>query len=103
MKLRGRRQSRNVEDRSRDTSVSAPHRNPQSVRAIVESRSAEMKSYEDRNRKTLGEAKRRKNSISPMLKGIGKRLKSDPGAKIPIPTPRPTPDKNYKHPKLWRY
>jgi hypothetical protein len=97
--------SKNVEDRTGDTSVYAPHRNPASMRAVSLSRTNEIKAAEERDLqriKDLGE----KNPLRDSLKGMDteyrKALKHpDKSKPIPIPTERPDPSKPYKRPTVF--
>lgn len=97
--------SKNVEDRSRDTSVFAPHSNPRGNAIINRSRLIE----EVVSRLTnSGNAQRAAGtSFEPMLAGMDKsyaqrkKQKRDPDARIPIPTERPDPTVPYKRPTVF--
>ena len=110
MKLKGRRQSKNVEIRTGESSgplsrKGNPRKNPAYIRYDHERRQA----YKDEGDKTVAKTMADKDHFArPMLKAMDKQYKEAnrrPARteKTPVPTPLPTPDKNYRHPKLWRY
>lgn len=105
MKLIGR-QSTNIEDRTRDTSVSAPHRNPFDKTAAY-NQIIDQSRNRDNAMESMSGAKRganmKGNPFGKMLKGMNKAAAQpvSPMAKIPIPTPRP--DNSKPLPKVLRY
>lgn len=91
MKLTGR-QSNNIEDRSMDTSIYAPHRNPALNKSINDARNAEANArlnQDAQNAKEWG----KKNPAYDTLQSMDKWKAPPPmkDASIPIPTPRPDP------------
>lgn len=94
MKLEGRRKSTNVQDRTRDTSAVAPHRNPDTnpfLKRYEQETAREFKKYGERTiSKTMAD---KGNPFRKMLKGMDKEFAqsqvSPRKSKIPTPTPRP--------------
>jgi hypothetical protein len=96
MKLSGR-QSTNIEDRREDTSIYAPHRDPNSIAAVNRSREAELKATQasDAQRvKDLG----KNNPMAGVLAGMDReyhKARAHPASNkkwIPVPTERPDPE-----------
>jgi uncharacterized protein (TIGR02594 family) len=93
--MKSDKRSVNVEDRSRDTSVYAPHRNPTSNLSVMQSRNAEVKAMTESDLqriKTLGKT----NPMAHELRGMDieyNRAMNNPASDkgwTPVPTSRPT-------------
>lgn len=104
MKLSDKR-SDNVEDRSRDTSVFAPHSNPNGNARLVHLRDVALKEASARDLKRA-EDLGKDNPMAEMLGGMDReyrKARQHPSRKksVPVPTERPDPSEPYTRPTLW--
>lgn len=103
MKLDKNKQSKNVEDRSQESSTTAfktdRTKNPAYLR-VKEQREKEYAQYgKEVIKKTLSD---KGNPFRKMIKHMDKpQPKPKKHADIPIPTERPDPSKPYEHPKVF--
>jgi hypothetical protein len=103
MKLDKSHQSKNVEDRSKDTSAGAfksnPHKNPALVRVDLQRRKEFQEFGKEKIKDTLDN---KKSPFRKMLKNMDKPIPPlNPNDKTPIPTERPDPSKPYTKPTVF--
>lgn len=98
MRLDKSRRSKNVEDRTRDTSATAFKSNPKKNPAIQRVIAARNKEYDEFGRGAIKKTKKTSATFKDMHKGMDKafkKAKRNPrkNTRTPIPTPRPDPRK----------
>lgn len=103
MKLDKSRKSKNVEDRSRDTSTTAFKTDPDKNPALLRIKQQREKEYTDYGEKVIKQTMSDKNNpFRKTLKHMDKpQSEPHPNSDIPIPTARPDPSVPYKRPKIF--
>jgi hypothetical protein len=92
--------SKNVEDRSGDTSVYAPHRNPAENKIANESRKRETEALAKKTREDV-EKMGKKNPFYDTLQAMENwKPERRKNANIPIPSERPDPSEPYTKPTV---
>jgi hypothetical protein len=92
--------SKNVEDRSSDTSSYAPHRNPAENKIANESRAKEVAALARKGREDVKDWGK-KNPAYDALKAMDDwESKPEKDANVPIPTERPDPNAPYVKPTV---